>query len=1107
MNKLRSTMFLWTLILALVVSAVSTVPALADEVTPPATDTPSTEAPPTEETSPPVAEFLTAVPEGTDVIVINEAGETVPLATQEAAEAILTSDPQWCPVGVTPGSATCSGVKDSFNGANPNSDLLQWLKNNTPAAAGVIWIESTYDSGVAAEGGPVILDGFDPLYDNLENFALTINGGWTGTGTTLNPNTPSTFNVPFSIINWNNAVTINNILVSGASGAGYALNVQTTGNVTLTNVDVENNTTTLGGASIDNDSGLGNVVVNDSTFNDNGNGHGLLVTSAGMITAKNLNAIGNGGYGAILDNSAVLAAKTVTLTGSNNFKFNLGGDGLYVASLGAITLSNITALGNITGSGAFIDNCMGFDVDGLCNNGLPSAVTLKGVNIFNQNGWDGLRVWSSGAITANSITANGNGTDPLRDSATDSNPYDNADNFYGPYDGYGKGAFLNNYGTWYSKTITLTGTNTFNGNASTGLFAYTYQAAIKANNVTANNNECDIAYDTDTNYCAGAYLEGNGITLTGNNTFYGNDEIGLQVYSQDTLVTLNNLYAESNGSAGVYINTYGSKPGNVSILGTNVFNGNFADGLSINANGVVTLSNLTANSNGNSGVLVNNTNAATAKGVSIVGTNNFNGNGSVSGGFGLRVYSYGAIITNNITAQFNDTGVVLDNCDYDGASACLAYSPQAITMNGFNNMTFNDSEGLTAISQGAIKVNNLTANFNGGWGAVLDNQYSDAVGAVTIAGYGNVSGNTLFGLVAYSTGAITLANLTVNNNTQSGADIDNKFNNLKPANVTLTGINQFSGNGGDGLKVGSFGAVVLNNITANDNGDPGVANGVYINNALSLKPMGVTLNGINIFNDNFGIGLEIDSLGAIVVNKLTANRNDESGASLNNQLNAATAPITLLGYAILNDNGDDGLSAFSNGAITLNNITAISNAGYGTLVNNNYNLLSTSAVNVVLNGVNTFDENTLDGLRVISDGLITLNNVTANDNGGYGAYLDNFSAGNLLKNILVNGSNNFVSNSSSGLYFNTSGTFTITRITADGNNDGVGGAPQSDGIEGTAVGNITLTCGSLTNNEGDGYNLSSTSGIITLKGIFTYGNLLGNNSNIAPVITRTCPLP
>lgn len=1090
-------MFLWTLILALVVSAVSTVPALADEGTPPATDIPSTETPPAEETSLPVAEFLAAVPEGTDVIVINEEGETVPLATQEAVEAILTSDPQWCPAGVTPGSATCSGVKDSFNGAAPATDLIAWLTANPKTSAGVIWIEASYTSGAAGEGGPVILNGAN--YGTTKDYALTINGGWTGTGTTLNSNTPSTFNVPFSVTGWNNAVTINNILISGASGAGYALNVGTTGNVTLTNVDVQDNTTTLGGASVDNDGGLGNVVINDSTFNGNGNGHGLLVTSAGTITAKNLSAIGNGGYGAILDNSVVPAAKAVTLTGSNNFKFNLGGDGLYVASVGAITLSNITAIGNVGGSGAYIDNCLGFDLNEFCLNGVASAVTLKGVNVFNDNGWDGLRVWSPGVITVNGVTANANGTDAGRPAANVISYYDYtaADD----YDGYGKGAFLNNWGSWVPKAITLTGTNVFNGNASNGLFALSY-STIKANNVTTSYNNCFIAYDTDISYCAGTYLNGNGITLTGNNTFFGNDAIGLQALSFNTLVTLNNLYAEGNGSAGVFVYNDGPKPSNVSILGTNVFNGNGADGLAVVANGMVTLSNVTANLNNGSGVDISNTLATTAKGVSITGTNTFGYNNST----GLNVLSYGAIVTNNLTAQFNGAGVVLDNCN--GVGSCTGYSPQAITMNGLNTITDNDTNGLLVVSQGAIKVNNLTANFNDtGWGAVLDNRYTNAVGGITLTGYGSLSNNGSYGLLAWSTGVVTLANLTANNNDSAGVVVENNYNNLKPAAVTITGINQFNNNYAVGLTITSFGTVVLNNLTANSNGDPSVENGVYVNNSGSLKPMGVTLNGINTFNDNFGIGLVIESFGAILVNKLTANGNNDGGADLDNQLNTGTAPITLLGYAVLNDNIGDGLAIYSNGAVTLNNVTANSNAGYGTLVNNNYNLLTTSAVNVVLNGVNTFNENTLDGLRVISDGLITLNNVTANNNGGFGAYLDNFTAGNLLKNILINGTNNFVANSSSGLYFNTSGTFTVTRITADANNDGVGGAPQSDGIEGTAVGNITLTCGSLTDNEGDGYNLVSTSGIITLKGIFTYGNLLGNNFNIAPVITRTCPLP
>jgi hypothetical protein len=125
-----------------------------------------------------------------------------------------------------------------------------------------------------------------------------------------------------------------------------------------------------------------------------------------------------------------------------------------------------------------------------------------------------------------------------------------------------------------------------------------------------------------------------------------------------------------------------------------------------------------------------------------------------------------------------------------------------------------------------------------------------------------------------------------------------------------------------------------------------------------------------------------------------------------------------------------------------------------------------------------------------------------------GAHLDNVDLMPAsLKNIVLNGTNNFVNNALDGLFFNASGSVFLTRVTAALNNDSIVGAPLSAGIFGTAGGNITLTCGNLFLNEGSGYFLSS-GGIITLKGVFSYGNgdclIL---PAVSPLITRTCPLP
>jgi hypothetical protein len=227
------------------------------------------------------------------------------------------------------------------------------------------------------------------------------------------------------------------------------------------------------------------------------------------------------------------------------------------------------------------------------------------------------------------------------------------------------------------------------------------------------------------------------------------------------------------------------------------------------------------------------------------------------------------------------------------------------------------------------------------------------------------------------------------------------------------------------------------------------------------------------------------------------------GAYLHNQ-NVFNSAVTIIGYGIFNGNDNEGLLISSNGAVTLANLTANSNTNEGVEINNFNNATTASYVNVTLTGTNTFNGNGNDGLNILSDGIITLNNITANDNAGYGAKLDNTIG--TAKNIILNGVNTFINNSNTGLHFNTNGSATLTRVTANSNNDGVGGVPQSAGVYGRALlGSITFTCGSLNNNEGTGYDFGALS--IILKGVYTYGNGLINNFNVAPTVTRACPLP
>lgn len=1139
MSKFRYIMLIGAIFLALVLSAVNTVPVFADESTPPSEtseetasqETESAEAESTsteeeaspqtmgepesavEEESNPVTEILEQLPENTEIIVLDENGDPVSLATQQAEEAVPLADPRWCPAGATP-PAGCSPYFSSF------LDLIAWLETNDTALgkAGVIWVEAAYDSTVNdASATDIIINGLD--LPTMANYALTIQGGWLPTasngGKTVSATDFSEFHVPFKIVGWNAPVTINNISINGITQLespdnDYALEVGTTkGAITLNNVEVVNNEVTIAGAILTNNLSPTPfaVTVNNSNFSSN-TAVGLDIASKGIVTLKNIEANGNDEIGVSIDNTFDIKAQAVNLTGTNNFNYN-GGDGLVVFSKGVITLNYITASYNTEGSGVYLDNCLQSVTGvGACTNTISSGVTIKGVNNFSYNGWDGLRVYSGGVITVSNVIANNNGTDLDRDGDTNTD-----------YDAYGKGMYLDNAGALIAKRgVTVNGINFFSDNISNGLFVVS-KGLISLTNLTANNNSCDQFKEGNDFYCAGVYLESyGGVTQTGYANFVDNLQDGIRITTYNVPVTLTNIFATDNGNDGVEINGGNTSPlSSITLNGTNISNDNGRYGMWIYTSGAITLNNVTANYNANSGLILDNTLGATARPIIIKGVNTFQGNGDT----GLTVYSRGAITTYSINSVENSgQAAILDNCDEGAPGVCQAYP--AATSKGVTTKTFgvsmlgsnyfnNNANGLIVDSRGAIVISHLTSIYNGGEGVVLQNDYTNAIGGVSLTGTNNISHNGTYGMEISTLGAVAIANITANYNNINGVEVYNNINPAKPANVTFTGTNRFNDNGGTGLVIHSHGAVTLYNITANSNGNPDVAKGVFIDNATNTtSARNVVLYGYNYFNDNTDTGLYVLSKGAITVQRVTANNNNGQGAYLNNEVLTGTQAVTVSVYGTFLNNTDIGLQIESNGTVVASNLTANNNVVHGVTIDTQYGALSTSAVNVTISGYNNFNSNGANGLQVNADGAITLTNIFAGSNGENGALVDNLSyAGSSVnKTIIFNGVNNFSNNGENGLEFYSNGAVTLNRLTAFGN-DPIPGGFAGSGIVGvfsggTSLKTLTFNCGSLMGNQEFGMDITGAS-VITLKGVY-----LGQTNDFGatvPVISRICPLP
>jgi hypothetical protein len=212
-----------------------------------------------------------------------------------------------------------------------------------------------------------------------------------------------------------------------------------------------------------------------------------------------------------------------------------------------------------------------------------------------------------------------------------------------------------------------------------------------------------------------------------------------------------------------------------------------------------------------------------------------------------------------------------------------------------------------------------------------------------------------------SKGAITdpgLVSITADNNAKGyGALLNNSSGtgNVSLGNATFA---SFSNNYLSGLKILSSGSVTTNSTTTSNNGTNGNAgaggngHGAYIDNTSSTIYAAVAVAGTNIFSSNYLSGLYILSDGAVLINQTTASFNGTA-----------------------------------------------SNNGYGAFIKNTTGPADATAGSVTLTGINTFNNNDLTGLHVVTNGVVAGNSIIASDNGlalsagiGHGAYIDNTSS-------------------------------------------------------------------------------------------------------------------
>jgi len=701
MNLKRRLLVLSTIsILILLVSLAFPIIALADDDIPPAAAAEEPAQPPSAETSPQeptVADILEELPEDTDIVVTNEEGEILPLASEEAADAILSDpDPMWCPQGQTPGTDLADLVQDctnSFNRFTTASGLINTLQGGLYTGPGTIYVSSGNIAG-ADQGKNITLNGNS--LTALSSYDLTVQGGWDFVSDSVN-NRSVFVNSTFEIKNWTGNITVNDLkfeLASGVSGDGLIIK-DIDGNVTINNVVITDSVS---------DDGLfinhvdGNVAVNDSKFTN------------------------NAGNGATIKN-----ATNVTVTES---EFRRNNKGLEVSNVDTITLNEVLAQNN---------DLQGADLSAF------TSVTVYGGSSFNKNSRQGLRA-DAYTVDISDSEAVDNGTDGTDRSGFRADGYDvTLSNVYAADNGlYGANIHAAN-------SVTIEDGSLFEYNAGNGLNVFS-DGSITLKDVTASNNGGNGA-DLD-NSCG--CLAGD-ITIS-SSVFSENYESGLNAYSAGN-IALNSVTANNNYYNGAWLdNTYGS--GNVVIYDSH-FDGNveYDDdaGLNVDSNGFVTLSNVTASNNGGDGVDIGYDSGYFGN-PSFVGWSGaliensvFNNNAGTndSWGWGLYMeYGIGDVTIKNVTASGNlyealfvgTTGnVTIKNSQFtntdDDDGIDLDIDGNAVICD--TTISGNANYGLSAGSvSGNLTLNNVIFANNGSGPA--DDYFFDGPGLVTISSEGCV---------------------------------------------------------------------------------------------------------------------------------------------------------------------------------------------------------------------------------------------------------------------------------------------------------------------------------------------------------------------------------
>ncbi len=362
-----------------------------------------------------VQDILAQLPENTDLVVVDQQGDVIPLAAADALEIVQAEDPLWCPVGAALNNASCR----SFTGPNAISDMLTAMRNSTNDynEDGIIYFTSTVNQSLTLTDAGGSLGGD---FNTLRLYDLTLIGGWNGDRNTpvIDPTNPTDFGTHTITIggtgngnDWAGNLTLQNFVFNGAGSD--ALTIYTSnGNIALDNVDVVNQTNNSFAAVLD--SNNGDITIQDSSFDGNtaNQSRGVSVNTDGNnasitisdTTFQESRGNGNTNYNGATLNADIITLNNVAATGND-------GNGISAGSYDVITLNNVDASGNGTEVGSNGNNDNNNAGSGVAGNGNNNSDMIIIGGTFNNNQRYGIEVDNDTTVTIQATPTSCTGND------------------------------------------------------------------------------------------------------------------------------------------------------------------------------------------------------------------------------------------------------------------------------------------------------------------------------------------------------------------------------------------------------------------------------------------------------------------------------------------------------------------------------------------------------------------------------------------------------------------------------------------------------------------------------------------------------------------------